>query len=331
MGLVADFLQPGGDVVGSFRDVLFADGEAVLDDGGVWLQLLDRLDGAGEAAAVVDVEGDDGLAGEVIFVKEAVHRHRQVGPPVRVADKDGVVLVQVLDVRGQLGAGVFVLLLRGVVDQLTAVGRVDHRGADGEQVAAGILLNHVRDGAQAADRFTVDGAVAGRGDRVHAAVFRRGKVGDQDVRAAALLTGSSLIGAFFCAGGRFLGRLTAGFRGGLGGGVSFFAGLGGCAGLLAGVSRRFGFFAGVGGGGSFFLLAAAFLGGGSFSAAGSGGLRIVAAAAGGTGKGQRGSQQDGQDVFLETNHDLKLLSLKKAAVVGIAAEVFRLCGSCPCW
>lgn len=49
------------------------------------------------------------------------------------------------------------------------------------------------------------------------------------------------------------------------------------------------------------------------------------------GKGQRGGQQDGQDVFLETNHDLKLLSLKKAAVVGIAAEVFRLCGSCPCW
>ena len=38
-----------------------------------------------------------------------------------------------------------------------------------------------------------------------------------------------------------------------------------------------------------------------------------------------------QDVFLETNHDLKLLSLKKATVVGIAAEVFRLCGSCPCW
>ena len=321
MGLVADFLQPGGDVVGSFRDVLFADGEAVLDDGGVWLQLLDRLDGAGEAAAVVDVEGDDGLAGEVILVKEAVHRHRQVGPPVRVADKDGVVLVQVLDVRGQLGAGVFVLLLRGVVDQLTAVGRIDHRGSDGEQVAAGILLNHVRDGAQAADRFTVDGAVAGRGDRVHAAVFRRSKVGDQDVRTAALLTGSSLIGAFFCAGGRFLGRLTAGFRGGLGGGVSFFAGLGGGVGLLAG----------VGGGGSFFLLAGAFRRRCGAGAAGSGGLRIVAAAAGGTGKGQRGSQQDGQDVFLERNHDLKLLSLKKAAVVGIAAEVFRLCGSCPCW
>ena len=321
MGLVADFLQPGGDVVSSFRDVLFADGKAVLDDGGVWLQLLDRLDGAGEAAAVVDVEGDDGLAGEVILVKEAVHRHRQVGPPVRVADKDGVVLVQVLDVRGQLGAGVFVLLLRGVVDQLTAVGRIDHRGSDGEQVAAGVLLNHVRDGAQAADRFTVDGAVAGRGDRVHAAVFHRSKVGDQDVGAAALLTGSSLIGAFFCAGGRFLGRLTAGFRGGLGGGVSFFAGLGGGVGLLAG----------VGGGGSFFLLAGAFRRRCGAGAAGSGGLRIVAAAAGGTGKGQRGGQQDGQDVFLETNHDLKLLSLKKATVVGIAAEVFRLCGSCPCW
>ena len=49
---------------GRFRRVLLTDGKSVLDHIRAGLQFLNGLDGPGEAASIVDVEGDDGLAGK---------------------------------------------------------------------------------------------------------------------------------------------------------------------------------------------------------------------------------------------------------------------------
>ena len=134
----------------------------------------------------MDIEGDDGFPGKIILIKEAVHRHREIRPPVGIADENGIVLIQVFDVCGELRTGVFTLLLGGVIDQLSAVGRVYHRGMDGKQIASHIFLNHVRDHAEPSEGFAVDLRIACGGHRVHAAVFRSSEIGDQNVAAALL-------------------------------------------------------------------------------------------------------------------------------------------------
>ena len=68
------------------------------NNGGVGFQFLNGLHRAGQTAAVVGVERDDGLAREVILVKERVDRHRQIAPPVGITDEDGIVVVKVVDV-----------------------------------------------------------------------------------------------------------------------------------------------------------------------------------------------------------------------------------------
>ena len=116
------------------------------------------------------VERDDRLAGEIILVEEAVHHHRQVIPPRRIADEDRVILVKILDVIDQLRARALLLLVGGVVDE--GIDGVFDGCVDGIQVAAHMVVDHIRQHADGADSVAVPLGHARGGGYVPLTVFR---------------------------------------------------------------------------------------------------------------------------------------------------------------
>lgn len=65
---------------------------------------LDEALTAAHATALVGAEGDDGLAAEIETLKEGINHHRHRAPPVRVAENDGVVPVDAVELIPQFRA-----------------------------------------------------------------------------------------------------------------------------------------------------------------------------------------------------------------------------------
>ena len=87
-----------------------------FEDGRVRFELCDRAVGATVARSHVRVERDDGLAREIIFVKQRVDDHREGVPPHRIADEDVVIAVDV-DLVFDQRPHILVVLLLGVPRQ----------------------------------------------------------------------------------------------------------------------------------------------------------------------------------------------------------------------
>src|SRR5699024_8830312 len=135
------------------------------------LQLFNGLDGAGEAASVMDIKRDNCLAGKVILVKETVYRHGEVSPPVGITDENGIILIQIINMGGQFRSGMFVLFFRSIINQFSASRGIDNGSVDGEQISSHIFLNHICHSANPAYGLPVDGSIAGRGNSIDTAVF----------------------------------------------------------------------------------------------------------------------------------------------------------------
>ena len=93
---------------------------------------------------------------------------------------------------GEFRAGVFILLLGGKFDEFPAVRRIYSGSADGQQIAAHIFLNHIGDGAKAANGLAVYRRIAGGCHRIHTAVLRCGEISDQDIASARICGFTSL-------------------------------------------------------------------------------------------------------------------------------------------
>ena len=89
----------------------------------------------------------DGLAGEIMCVKEGVHGHGKISPPVGEGQIDRAVVGRIDHILGQSRACALVLLLLGLVDGLIVIGRVGLFGDDLHDVTAGLFRDPVRDHA----------------------------------------------------------------------------------------------------------------------------------------------------------------------------------------
>ncbi len=126
-------------------------------------------------------KGKDGLAREVIGLQEGVQGHGQVGVPVGVAQENHIVLVQVLDLAGQLRVGVLPQLVVGKLQQGGVGAGVLLDRLDGKQVAAHRLLDGLGDELGVARHPVLGGHPAGVGHGVGAVGLRHAEVGDQDI------------------------------------------------------------------------------------------------------------------------------------------------------
>lgn len=149
-----------------------------------------RAHAASEAAAEMRDEDDDGLAGEVVVFKEGVHGHRDIAPPDRHDDEDGVALRERLRRADDLRAGVLLLLIEGELRERVVFAGVVLRGLDEILLPADLGLNHVRDRLGiAAPRIGQD-ARGGRG--VHVAVFRDLKADRENISRRRRVRGRGL-------------------------------------------------------------------------------------------------------------------------------------------
>lgn len=104
---------------------------------------FDAADALAKATASAGAEGDDGLAGPVVTFHKGENSHGNIVPPVGIANKDGVIIIHVFHLRGQSRAGVFFLLLLGLIHYRIIIIGVGHLCFNGKQIAAGFGLNHV--------------------------------------------------------------------------------------------------------------------------------------------------------------------------------------------
>lgn len=66
---------------------------------------------------------NNGLSGKVIFLQESVQRHRHVPPPVRIPQKDSVILIRILYLCGQFRSGT-----AAAMKELIEAGKITHWG-----------------------------------------------------------------------------------------------------------------------------------------------------------------------------------------------------------
>ena len=118
------------------------------------------------------------LVREVVLLQKGEQRHRHAVPPVGVAQKNGVVSLQLLHRGGQLRPGVLCPLLIGPFQAGVPVAGIGLGDLDGEQVASRPLADPLGQLLDVARR-----GHAGRGHRVDLpvddGVVRPGKIGHQ--------------------------------------------------------------------------------------------------------------------------------------------------------
>lgn len=98
-------IQPFGDVALRLGGAVVAQGEA-LQYRGVRFGAPNGSDSVGETVVPGGDKRNDGLAAEIVFVQEAVNRHGHIVPPVGEAQENGIIAIQILDMRGQPQAGI---------------------------------------------------------------------------------------------------------------------------------------------------------------------------------------------------------------------------------
>ena len=89
-------------------------------------------------------ERNDGLATEIILVKERIERLGHIVPPVGKPDEHDIVLVQILDVGSQCRTGIFIRFLFGCVDKFLVRTGISMHRLYLEKVTAGSFADNSR-------------------------------------------------------------------------------------------------------------------------------------------------------------------------------------------
>ncbi len=140
-------------------------------------------------------EGDDGLAGKIVFLQKGIQGLGHIAPPVGIAQKDGGVPVGVFNMGGQLRAGAGILFFGRLVHQRLMVQRVLLHRFDLEQVAAHRLLDDPGHILHVAQHLAVADHDAGPGHGIRSVcihILRHGEIRDQDAGAVCRLRGIRL-------------------------------------------------------------------------------------------------------------------------------------------
>ena len=131
------------------------------------------------------------LPGKVVLLQETEQRHRHAIPPVGIAQKHRIILVEVFYIRLKLRPGAIAPLLVGALQTGIPVAGVGVCDADGKQVATGFLLHPTRQLLNISRRDH-----AGRRNRVYIAcedgVLCPGEIGDQNVAVCPAISGCDL-------------------------------------------------------------------------------------------------------------------------------------------
>ena len=126
-------------------------------------------------------ERNDCLSAEIIFLQKCVQRHRKICVPVRIAEENGVVALQVFNMSGKFRSCVIRLFIVGKFQKRIMASRILLHGFNTEQFSARLLLNKLRNVLIITQYFAVHYNPAGSGYGVHAVCFRNGKICDQNI------------------------------------------------------------------------------------------------------------------------------------------------------
>ena len=111
---------------------------------GIRLQFGNGFVGTGKSAAAVSVKGDDLLARKIIGIEKGVQDHRQISPPVGIADKHGIIFIKVLNAVLDRRTGILAFLLLGILYQRIVIGGIRHFGFNAEDVRTGVFFDYIR-------------------------------------------------------------------------------------------------------------------------------------------------------------------------------------------